>query len=788
MKRIGQTGRMMGSALAIAVLAGLACQAVAQGETVVRMTEEPVVRNVSRLGMHLPEDNYHDSPILKKRIAENFEGTIYRQIHVIKKFESPGVVIGSSLTADWIALLEGAEYLVLNGPDQWNRGRIEEVERTRDGTRFVLDGPIRPHAKETAIMVLRDRLDEGSLQQGTRSWFRRGKLSRRDRISNHLRFVNDTAEGSFGQSALLLPGSLRRARMTLSAARAGVMEVSGTWRMRFRTRAPRGDPRMAYGLGTRVLNDEVRPGEAWEVVDRTFDVRGFNPIDVTIRVEGGDVLIDDLEVWQEGDANPTAFRDDAVEVLEAFRPGVVRLSAEGGNSLLNAIRSPMEMYADRGVPQDSVRRNAVGIHDFYVLCEHVGTDAWAVLPPTLTPEEIDQYMSYLGAPADTGHGRLRAELGHPEPWTESLGRIFVQFGSEASDLSGYAGPEYWTRLIERAKRSPYYRDNIVFVVDGEPTPWRVLKHTDNADRLSMRNLLIPNLDEDELGGLLNTDEALYRYVFAWPYEFWMKRQVATDYRPMSLAQREPIEVAISVGGNYDLARGDAPAEPRNRIITSVGGGLSAINSMLMLMKAYGVRTQNLASLAQFDHGAGGTGNSGLKLRGPGQVTNLCPRERRYRPSFLAAGVANEVIGGDLIQTVHEGEDPVFDARGRFDWSWKNRDAQPTTVNVPVIHSYGFREGDRRGLVLISLDVSRPRPVEIAFAGDAAGGRAERWMLTADELDADNEPGHEPEVAVQHEELTGFASGHALELPPFSMVVYEWSVVEKTADDVSRHRR
>ena len=61
--------------------------------------------------------------------------------------------------------------------------------------------------------------------------------------------------------------------------------------------------------------------------------------------------------------------------------------------------------------------------------------------------EIDLFMEFIGAPADVGWGKVRAEQGHRRPWTQSLRKIHVEFGKEAWKLfgpyvcGGYDGPD-----------------------------------------------------------------------------------------------------------------------------------------------------------------------------------------------------------------------------------------------------------------------------------------------------------------------------------------------------------
>ena len=96
--------------------------------------------------------------------------------------------------------------------------------------------------------------------------------------------------------------------------------------------------------------------------------------------------------------------------------------------------------------------------------------------------------------------------------------------------------------------------------------------------------------------------------------------------------------------------------------------------------------------------------------------------------------------------------------------------------VPVLWSYAFAEGKRRGLILLNIDTSEPHPVTIAFDGTVRGGKATRWSLTAASIAAGNEfEQPQPQVKLLEREIAGFASGHRLTLPAHSACALEWEV-------------
>ena len=216
---------------------------------------------------------------------------------------------------------------------------------------------------------------------------------------------------------------------------------------------------------------------------------------------------------------------------------------------------------------------------------------------------------------------------------------------------------------------------------------------------------------------------------------------------------------------------------RNKVVASLGGGLGIVNYMLLRMREDRLPIQLYYDLNSFSFrsGKGGTlGDFQGQVRIWGAATCMRPGMERYRPSFLAMQAANSVIGSDVLPTVHSGAAPAFDATGSFEIG-KSAKVR-TATNVPALHSYAFREGRRRGLVLFNLDVQQPHPVRVEFGGGVAGGKAQQWLLTADRVSATNEPEEPaPQVALREQALAGFCSGKTFELPKHSLMTLLWEI-------------
>ncbi len=736
-------------------------------------------------------DTYYSGAVLrKKRAEENFEGTSYRQCHFGPVWKENGCSTWFGVPEHWRDVFIGQQYVILSGPDRWTTGTLKDISSVRykhhdewiDQDFFVFDRTIRPAAANGGLMVQSFRLDEGQLGPGDGYWIH-------ENADIH---VGDPPPGSFGVAACNLDGRRERCHIRFSTHYHRFGEVNGTWRVRFWAKAPSGNPELRVGCSRDEYGEEKadRPPHQWRRYDFTLVADAVpepktaeenHHLTFVFSAEGGEVLIDDIEIWLEGDRNPTAFRDDCVNMLRTYAPGCIRYLQMGGNTVPSTLMPRLKAHSftsrkgHRPGPYERHNNQPYGLHEMYELCQYVGAEPWYCLPGTLTREEMENFMEYLGGPVSSPYGKLRADLGHPEPWTEVFHRIHVEFGNEAWNnagpyqLGGYNGDNYWEDLIATGKSSPYYRPNVLFHAAGQAASssrnQSIMSKVPNADRFGVAPYIIHTLNREDME-LLDTDERFFRWAFAWP----IRRSLNEDgamYRNFQHAREAGIELSI-YEVNHHTTHGSAPPEPRNKLVTSIGGGLNVANNMLLMLREHDLRTQALFSLVQRAYDAHGVG----EVRLWGTALNMREGHERCRPTFLACALANRVLGGDLIETVHEGADPTFSATGVF----SRRRGVETIEDIPTIWSYAFAEEDRRGLILINLDTSRQQPVTVEFSGTARDSSAHAWLLSADSITASNEfEQPEPQVKVRESRIAGFESGSRLALPPFSMLALQWHV-------------
>ncbi|MCX8038289.1 MAG: hypothetical protein N3D11_14770 [Candidatus Sumerlaeia bacterium] len=757
--------------------------------TTIEITGNVLVRDTVPFGINLGGDAYYSgAAVVKKRVEENFEGTLYRQCHFGPVQDETGATtwfgrVGSA----WDEILQGGQFTILSGPAKGTTGTIRAITTKRAVNRgeeqdfryFVFDRKVAPGGANVGVLVESFRIRDGQFRPLDGYW-----TSKTNRIE-----IGDVPPGSFGCAAACLDGSQGRAHHRFATHYQRYGETNGTWHARFWTKARSGSPaltvrpdRAEWGDSAKVA---VKPD--WQKHELTLAVRNVpepkgpndNPhLTFVFEVSGGAILLDDVEMWMEGDVNPTVFRDDCVAVLKQFGPGLIRYLQMGGNTLDNTLSPPLRAYSyssqntARLGPYENHSQSPFSLHQMYELCEYLGTNPWYCLPGTLSYGEMKNFMEYLGAPANVGYGRVRAALGHPKPWTEVFRFIHVEFGNEAWNnagpyqCGGFNGDDYWKDLIAIGKSSPYYKPNVVFHAAGQAAnSWLnegIIRRVPNADCFSVAPYIIQSLSKEEAAAL-DTDDKLFRWDFAWPV--WRSRNKdGAMFQNFQLAQKAGMELSI-YEVNHHITNGDGPLEPRNRIVTSLGGGLTVANNMLLMLKEHRLRHQALFSLVQHSYNAQGIG----PVRLWGTALNMRKGHERFRPTFLACATANRVLGGDLVETRHSGADPKFSATGIF-----SRKGVETLTDIPTLWSYAFVQDRKRCMILVNLDTAKPQRVAIRFAGAVANNTARRWLLAADSIAANNEfENPAPQVAILEDTVADFASGKVLTLPPHSMTALAW---------------
>ena len=267
-----------------------------------------------------------------------------------------------------------------------------------------------------------------------------------------------------------------RVQIQFGTVMTKIVDVTGEWQ-KFEFDLPVDDPEKPYSNtqneSTRMWIAALSPGTLW---------------------------IDNFVIYQT-DTAPFSVMPEEVEILKDFKPHVLRLW--GG---LDA--PSLDYWLSKGFAQP-IRGNYgkteapvyASLGEALEVCSKTGADPWLILNPWFTAEENANLMDYLGAPADKGYGKLRAEHGHPEPWTKTFDKIYLESANEAwNQIMRYAlpsQPETYAAVADRQfrelKQSPFYsKDKFEMVANGwdngmQKDGWsrRVALASKEADRVDI---------------------------------------------------------------------------------------------------------------------------------------------------------------------------------------------------------------------------------------------------------------------------------------------------------------
>jgi len=812
--------RIASGMAALALASSLQAQGtrIAVRDDVLQKDVTPLGINISQAGGGAPWDVRTD----KAYFCENFEGTVYRQAHLGTLSEDGFVTayVKEETVRKWWGklhmepVLRGATATLISGPAKGERRIIQDLAyadhtpyqgaKTEPFMKFIFDRPVAlPDGKPVegaGILLEKDNSrTEGCTGQTVGYW-----------MSGNTELVHDDLfPGGFGFSALLLDGAREHspgkpgAFYMRGVGNSRHVDFNGRWIVKVKAKALDADATLTLedkGTAKAFKPIAVPVTGEWQEFTLTPEVSGKamsethpETMYLQLTARGGRVIVDDYVCHKDvAYENPTIFNDEFVNALKALRPGIIRQLMMGGtmeerlSPWIESVRSVNSIVSPAG-PVSGRTSISWSLPDIYNLAEHLGTEVWCSIPGTLYPEEVDLFMEYIGGPAGTKGGDMRIRHGHPEPYTRTLKKIHVEIGNEAWNTmfgflaGGYNGPDYWEGLFARMKASPHYAGNVVLHAAGQNySPGmtkRILADTPSADEYAIAPYQIHHSNQEDVG-IYETDEDFVRFCSIYPMrsvEMLMPKQMEA-MRPFG--KRFSIyEVSWHMTGG-DVSPNtpdDKLAHPGvrrlvNRFVASTPAATAHFNHMLRLVRDCGMR-----SLCHFTF-SGDYFN--VKLWG--SVLNMAKGRERYRPMGLALGLINEAMSGDMITTEQAGAQPMLTAKGGWPGNPKveipgrnGKHAEITEASMPAIHSYAFRDGNRRSLILFNFDLEKAHPVALTLPGEAKDAvrrqiAPKNWW-DSNEYDLD---GGENSVAIETGRLSG-DEVRSLILPPASLVTLSW---------------
>ena len=774
--------------------------------TTVNVSTNVVVSGVRRFGIGLAQHNYYDSgQMMKELLFRNpgFEGLLFQSVVRLGTNATASTVYEDQPLGAWTSgFWNGAGYEII-----WSSAAAKD----RAGTLASSVAAYRPGAQNH---------DPAGSPQGTTYHFADSDPARIPAAGDYL-VLRKVFEGGSGAGAAFgswdaitsggtvtteladLPpppavGPAGRQCVRLTALGAGhqasvrgqfdtlqgFVLLNGQFRLAFKAKGLGGAGQMQISVrrGTTIthLNRTIQLTGDWAEYSEPFPASETNTVTGAVSVtfacaNQSEILLDDVSLRRtDSDAgNPTEFRDEVVEALRGLRPGILRYVnwQDAGNTLDNSLAPPFARRRSGYSVYSTTENNMMpGLHEFLVLCEHLGAEPWYCMPATFSPQEAAGLMEYLGGPEGTPYGDLRAARGHAEPWTNVFPRIHLEFANENWNNTAFRGGcisasvpcgNRASELFGVVKGSPYHAPGrFQCVLGGQTAAGAQNLQLHNASPLHDALVLAPYM-----AGRVDQhadDEQLFGSLFAEP-EWWSTRpSVTSGFMRLNFdllnASSRPVPVTV-YEVNLHTTSGTIPQQRVDEFTPSVGAAIAVADHMLVMLRELGCRDQCFFSLP--GHRTAFTDGGGRTAALWGAVLDM-GRTNRKRPHYHAQQMLNRVLGGDLLQTVLSGDNPT--------WSVTNLN-RTTYTNAHYLQSHAFRDGARRGLVLFNLH--RTGPLDVNFSGPyAPEGDVTRRLLTSTAITNNNETAEI--VAPVEQAMADFDPAQSLALPPFSMTVLEWS--------------
>lgn len=737
------------------------------GEPTVVISEQVLLDQVKRFGINITQfENWGTGQIMANLVGRNpgFEGWHYRSIIEISE-KTPQGFIDQPPAGGWKdGFWAGATFEVIYGSAKGRTGTIQSFQRGQQGCRYSVDEQGIPFAKGD-LVVLRQRHAEPA----TQGWWpkQRGQGS----LSAELQ---DIPPNSPGKQSLRMhaPGKNDGAVVNNyfdapKGDKGPMMPLKGTYKLKFMAKGLSPGATLDIHLLRHVqpnrvyLRRSVALSDEWKAYELSFEAKDDEQqamVDLSFKISGGTCLLDEVSLTSDA-SKASVFGEGVVEALKELQPGILRYwVGQLGDPLANQLASGASMGTS-GYSRWGQQPKVIGfsLPEFLALCESLNADLWYVVPLTFTQQERMDLIEYLAGSEDTPMGKKRAAAGHPRPYTETVGRIFLEMGNESWNGTFKGGiiekPERYGAVCADFARDirshPAFDDSVFRLVVGGQAVWAgrnrtILKNTEGYHLLSLAPYLLHKLETP------NSELEPLARLFGEVAELGESGYLVENKQFAQTAE-QPVELSV-YEVNLHTTQGSASQDVLMKLTPSAGAGVAVAAHMLSMLSDHHIVDQCFYNLNQF--GFLRSDKKDVRLWGALRELKVGGRKR---PQYYALQMMNKALSGQLLQSGVAGKSQAF---------------QMDQVNIKQpLRTYAFRDGNKISLLALNLDPQKGRRFKLQ-SPFGIQGTVQETRLIFDDVYAHNE--HEIKVSLEESEIT-LATDDFLELGPAGLCLWQWNI-------------
>jgi hypothetical protein len=291
---------------------------------------------------------------------------------------------------------------------------------------------------------------------------------------------------------------------------------------------------------------------AFHQVSISTQGHGETLVVAVVGLEGpGEVWVDDALVYESTSTTNSAMDPTSAPVSAGPYDPIPSVVADLKRSKVGTLR--FWWHNSQVTMADALTRATAEspgvVHNIYAdlaLAEAVGAAAWFCAEKEWLPDEYAALAEYLASDDTTqGMGQLRAQQGHPAPWTATLPAVYIEYSDESWNWPFYAYPfDPWHPSVYASlgaarfnaiRSSGFKPDNMYLVLDGQLSDdfwvngpvqadaYPSMDALDNAPYLQM-----PSLPFDDTGRLLLGTVAQYDQYLQATKAAWVKKGDSTQ--------------------------------------------------------------------------------------------------------------------------------------------------------------------------------------------------------------------------------------------------------------------